>query len=242
MRKEINEKDPKVVAQKVVDALKKAFLTAKKENKGNPSYNIETWSRKVGGETSYYLLIGCANEEFGHMQEHNVSRCHAELILQLKALQKTRGFKNLVVDKSERGNYPWYYDAVEKVSLLAEPCKEYTKLQKYIAKHANCAIADFDLYSVGMGGKRGYLYGESGNRNYLAHNPKKCEMYLKQMQDAKGAKDIMTCNVTEGQYIDEEERRCSSYYETECSGEKLRYADITIKTPKGKNKLCLRVY
>ena len=161
----------------------------------------------------------------------------------LNDLKKTRGYKYLIYEEREIGNYPCYYDIIEKVGLMDNPCKEYVKLQKYITKYGKYKLGEFELYSVNMFGKRGRVDCESGKRYYLDHNPKRCENILAEIRSSKGAKDKMVVEYIKDEiYIDEEEKRASSYYETECHGEKKSYLVIEIFTPSGKKKSRINIY
>jgi hypothetical protein len=93
-----------------------------------------------------------------------------------------------------------------------------------------------------MGGKRGRLWDEYGERVFIDNKPRKCARLLEELRKARGTKDTMTCKRGEENYIDEEERRYSEYAEIECEGEKRKYLLITIKTPSGKVKYETKIY
>ena len=93
-----------------------------------------------------------------------------------------------------------------------------------------------------MGGKRGVLWDEYGDRRYLANKPTKCARILNELRSARGSKDIVTCKFGEENYMDEFERKHSQYYEVECEGEKRHYLEITIKTPAGKVKYQQKIF
>ena len=93
-----------------------------------------------------------------------------------------------------------------------------------------------------MGGKRGVLWDEYGERIFLDNKPKKCARLREELRKARGAKDTMICEWGEENYMDEEERRDSAYHEVECEGEKRKYLHIIIKTPAGKVKYDAKIY
>lgn len=229
----------KETATKVVNAIKKELKARTKEGK-NAKIRVEVYQHKVGGETYYDINFG--DKKFGKMEKIcQVGWCFEEMIKQLKQLRNERGYKNLTYETHEMGNYPSYYTIVDCVCLLKNPCSEFVKLKNYIKRTANYIFGDFDIYSVSMSGKRGQLYGESGSRHYLAHQPKQCEQILSELRKHKGTKDTITCEYKEETYIDENERRASQYYECECSGEEYHYLNTTIKTPSGKTKFVTRI-
>lgn len=231
--------DYKEIAKQIVSTIKSELAAARKQDK-NEKINIEVYQHKVGGET-YYSINTC-QKDFGKIEKYfQVGWCFEEIIKQLKQLRNTRGYKNLTYETHQDGNYPAYYTIVDCVSLLKNPCSEFVKLKNYIKRTANYIFGDFAIYSVAMGGKRGQLYGESGSRHYLAHQPKQCEQILAELRKHKGTKDTLTCQYKVETYIDENERRASQYYECECSGEEYHYLTATIKTPSGKTKFVTRI-
>jgi hypothetical protein len=93
-----------------------------------------------------------------------------------------------------------------------------------------------------MGGKRGRLWDEHGERLFLDNKPKKCARLLEELRKARSTKDIMTCEYGEENYLDPEEQRYSEWAEIECEGEKRRYLRIIIKTPTGRVKYDGKLY
>ena len=103
-------------------------------------------------------------------------------------------------------------------------------------------LGNFELFSAAMGGKRGRLWDEYGERLFLDNKPKKCAKILEELRKMRGSKDTMLCKRGEENYIDPIDQRYSEYHEVECEGEKQKYLQITIKTPQGKVKYQQRIY
>lgn len=232
----------KKTAEELVTDIKNCFKELKKNWKNNPLFNLEIWNCRRNGEC--YLYVAFNNKEFGKFSnEYDISRFFTFVRGMLNDLKKVRGYKHLIFEESEHGNYPYYYNVIDKVGLMDNPCKEYVKLQKYITKYGKYKLGEFELYSVNMFGKRGSVDYESGSRYYLDHNPKRCESILEAIRSNKGAKDKMVVEYIKDEiYIDEEEKRASSYYETECHGEKKSYLVVEIFTPSGKKKSRINIY
>jgi hypothetical protein len=93
-----------------------------------------------------------------------------------------------------------------------------------------------------MGGKRGRLWDEYGDREYLDHDAERCAGFLAELRKYRGTKDLMVCEKKEENYIDPVDRAYSEKYEIECDGEKRSYLAITIKTPSGKIKHEMKIY
>ena len=93
-----------------------------------------------------------------------------------------------------------------------------------------------------MGGKRGVLWDEYGDREYLDNRPKYCESILKELREHRSSKDLMICKEGDENYIDPIDKEYSEKHEIECEGEKRHYLLITIKTPKGKVKYENKIY
>lgn len=232
----------KKTAEELVTDIKDCFKEMKKNGKNNPLFNLEIWNCRRNGEC--YLYVAFNNKEYGKFKsEYDIDRLFTFVRAMLNDLKKVRGYKHLIFEESEHGNYPYYYNVIDKVGLMDNPCKEYVKLQKYITKYGKYKLGEFELYSVNMFGKRGSVDYESGSRYYLDHNPKRCESILEAIRCNKGAKDKMVVEYIKDEiYIDEEEKRASSYYETECHGEKKSYLVVEIFTPSGKKKSRINIY
>ena len=169
-----------------------------------------------------------------------------EVLLQLAELRKTRGWSNLTWECEEVNfSHSWYSDyqsIIKSVTLFAEPCKEYLNLARYMFKYCGKKLAITDLYSVGIGGKRGRVYGEEGCRYYLAYRPKTCSALLEELRKARGSKDIVTTSaLKQVDEIDEWDLECSIRNEVEFSGCRHQLCEVTIKTPSGKVKKVIRI-
>ena len=232
----------KEIATQIVDTIKKMFNESKKNGYHNPIINIVCYSFKSNKEFYYYFVVG-KNNEFGKFQNiYACSQCLKELVKQLSELQTKKGYKTIVFDTHECGNYPYYYTMVDSVSLLDEPCKEFTQLKNYIEKYSGFKFKDFDIYSVSMSGKRGQLFEENGKRYYLAHDPKKCSEYLQKLRQAKNSNDTLLCVYSKDSLIyDESDRKYSEYYETEFIGTKCNALKVTIQTKGGKVKSFIKI-
>lgn len=210
-------------------------------------------------ETRGYVdYISISGKEFHETQTmRDIEEVSREVVSQLTALKATRGWKNLIFStRVETEGVGFYnvrkYTLLDRVSLPDNPCKEYTALQKYINKYGQknywgstyggVNLGNFELFSARMGGKRGRLWDEYGDRHYLDNAPKKCAEILEELRKYRGSKDIMVCKSGEEDYIDPMERKYSEYHEVECDGEKRKYMEITIKTPSGKQKYQRKIY
>ena len=243
----MDNQDYKEVAKAIVAKIKDTLLTSKKKQGiNNPCVEIHAYRCSFGFRPSQnyydYFKLSCGAEYGEFKDDYKVRCCWREIINGLKELKQTRGFSTLVFETREIGNYPTYWDVVDKVTLLDAPCKEFTQLKNYIKKYGNFDLKDEAAYSVNMFGKRGQLDQESGKRNYLCHNPQRCAEYLIALRKVRGTNDKMSCRFVTDEYMDENERRASEYYERECYGEKTAYLEVTIKTPSGKTKLSRRIY
>ena len=130
----------------------------------------------------------------------------------------------------------------EMVSLLAEPCAEFKSLQTYIKKYSGYTLPNFYIYNVRMGGKRGELYAEEGERIYLDNRPEKCAEVLADLRKFRGTKDTMVVKFGKEKWIDPIDYEYSCRHELECDGEGRSYMSISIKTPTGKNKYETKIF
>ena len=208
-------------------------------------------------EKKYLDYIDVNGKEFHSTKDmYDIQMVSNVVVKLLNEQKKVRGWKNLmftIIDEYEGVGLfnRRHYKILNKIFLPANPCKEYTALQNFINKYSlasatfggyNKPLGNFELFSARMGGKRGVLWGEEGDRRYLDNKPNKCARFLEELRKYKGSKDTMTCKRGEEDYIDEMERKHSAYYETECDGEKRMYLEVTIKTPMGKVKYNAKIY
>lgn len=162
---------------------------------------------------------------------------------------------NVAYDTCEFGGGVWNRTQVKypaKITLCETPCKEFTSLQNYINKYGKTTywgssygavnLRNFELFCSAMGGKRGRLWDEYGDRRYLDNKPKKCVAILEELRSNRGSKDIMICERGTEDYIDPVDKAYSERHEIECDGEKRSYLKITIKTPTGKVKYETKLY
>ena len=181
----------------------------------------------------------------------------------LNTQMKAKGWTTLKVvrDKAHFGD-AWYGTDMtypSRITLCDAPCKEYKSLQSYINKYGKAKnltggnygyngyygdmhLGNFDIFHSRMGGKRGRLWDEYGERIYLDNCPKKCAAVLEELRKMRGSKDLMLCKLGEEDYIDPVEQQYSAYHEVECDGEKRHYLEITIITPTGKVKYQQKIY
>lgn len=209
----------------------------------NESYNIG-----IGGYKSEDIV-----KEIKYRSD--VESIFRELGKMLQEQKKVKGWNGLVytTEKSYLGGNAWdSYSTtiINKICLADAVCPEYKSLINYINKYGcvegytnyKPTFGNYRFFCSAMGGKRGRLWDEYGERYFLDNRPKRCEKFLKELREHKGTKDIMLCKEGEEDYIDEEDRRYSERHEIECSGEKRHYIQITIKTPMGKTKYTTKIF
>lgn len=251
------------LAEKAMKSLKNYILTEKKAIKDKPHFlwggyksnphadlYISMKHGWVGAKDEKYRLSIDDYQDGKHIIEAD-TRSDLESIIRvlfglLNQQKKVKGWQTLMVarDKAEFGS-GWSREYVEfpsKVILCDSPCKEYKALQTYLNKYGNANLGNFQLFHSEMGGKRGYLWDEYGERIYLDNNPKRCESFLAELRKNRGTKDTMTCKYGRENWIDPNEAAHSSRWETECVGEKREYLVVTIKTPGGKVKGEIRMF
>ena len=195
-------------------------------------------------KAKYYQEFQAGKKYFFAGDTYDSYQISSLVIDELNELKnKSRIYKNLqyTTERVYEGTYS-YYDIISTIVVPDNPCKEFKSLKSFVAKYGNITIPDYRLFSVHMGGKRGTLYGEEGDRHYLSNKPKKCADYLSQLRKARTAKDTIRCKFGQEDYIDPEEYRQSVYQEVECDGERRSYLQITITSPNGKVKFDQKLY
>ena len=244
------------LAKEIFNEIKKNLVENKKKKVeksyfSNTAAYFDTDSTYDRAQNKYVDYIRIGKKEFRGMEGTNDIQQVSNIVVSLLNEQKkVKGWKNLTFatrDFSEiRGsgwNQYWKkYSILEKIYLLDNPCKDFISIQKFLLKYANYNLADFKLFDVRMGGKRGRLFDEEGDRYYLANKEKKCAKILEELRKYRGTNDTITCKYGEEDWMDEMERKYSAYHEVECDGVRRHYLEITIKTPSGKVKYNQKIY
>ena len=262
--KQIGEKLFKKVKAKLTQATKynkEKGLTSVSYGWGRASQqaDIEVWANttwKDGHKVVKSYIIKLEREKFAEVRTHyDVREVFAELANLLNEQKKVKGWGGLNFMREqvslESGSWSGYeVSIIPKICLADAPCSEYKSLMNYINKYGiiegrwgeKMNLGNYELFSAAMGGKRGRLWDEYGERLFLDNKPKRCAKILEELRKARGTKDTMLCKRGEENYIDEMEQRYSEYHEVECEGEKQKYLQITIKTPQGKVKYQQKIY
>lgn len=256
------DKDTTKVAEKIFKAVKSKLATARKYNKehnlpygwSRHSQMVDisvsdntTWANGHKEVRSYFIKVD--GEKVAELLTHyDVSEVFSKLRNLLHEQKKVKGWSGLNFNSEsvelESCSWSGYrVRIVPKVCLADAPCKEYNSLMNYINKFLSYGkIGNYEFFSSAMGGKRGVLWDEYGERIFLDNKPKKCTRVLEELRKVRGSKDTLTIKRGEENYIDEIDRKYSEYHEVECEGEKRKYVEITIKTPMGKVKYQQKIY
>ncbi len=262
----MNSTEIKTLATKMFNTTKKNLADARKYNKDNKTrkaqqvnisvYDHDYW--KGNTRTTEYYAFNVDGKEIGKCTyRSDIESVFREFGHMLDAQKKVKGWGglNYANDKITFNVGTWGGYSVKfipKVCLADAPCSEYKSLMNFINKHGKTTywgstygavnLDNYELFSAAMGGKRGVLWDEYGERVFIDNKPKKCARLLEELRKARGSKDIMICERGEENYIDPEDRTYSEKYEIECEGEKHKYLKITIKTPTGKVKYETKIF
>lgn len=246
--------DYKKLAEKAVKDIKAEIARQKKKDNpwyGQPRVDI-SYGCKFDGTDFSVSMDG--NPLAKGMTASECAGFYSALCTELGKLKATKGWGglNFPTEKAYiKGNY-WdggiKADVITKIQLSGTPCKEYKSLMNYINKYGRGGygtspnLKNYELFSAQMGGKRGRLWDEYGDRRFLDNKPKRCAAFLEELRKARGTKDIMLCERGNEDYIDPVDRRYSELHEIECDGERRYFLEVTIKTPAGKVKYNKRLY
>ena len=252
--------------------VKKTLADARKYNKEkNLSINdwshkcqqadIAVWPKdewKDGKRNTIAYEIAVEGNVFTNVKSvSDVADVFTNLKQMLDEQKKVKGWGglNYATEKVTLTNVSWAWDSsrygttiVSKVCLADAVCSEWKSLANYINKYgkniygSSPKVGDYEFFSAAMGGKRGVLWDEYGERVFIDNKSKKCSRILAELREHRGSKDTMFCERGEENYIDDAERRHSEYYEVECEGEKRKYLKVTIKSPSGKVKYTTNIF
>lgn len=216
-----------------------------------------TWRKS---RKTYYIIVNGKKiiKDIDGLNE--VAAIFSILIDLCEKQKKVRGWGGLVldthVDRQGYGGPNWVVPTVRvirSVTIADAPCREYKSLQNWLNKYGikvksgswfkeRLELGNYVLFCSAMGGKRGVLFDEYGERRFLDNKPRKCARFLEELRKARATNDSVSCTFGEEDYIDPEERRASSYYEIECEGEKRKYLLVTVSSPSGKIKYKEKIY
>ena len=255
----MTETQKRKAAEKIFSAVKKHILAARKANRKSGAVEPyrNAWKRQsvyINARESYSVLKSGKRKLVGFSVT-----VEGEKVADFKTISDLEStfleFNGIVCDQTSKRGWDGlefrndkislydgscYDDNVRIISLVVlqpEPCKEYDALKTYINKHAPHADLGYrELYSVAMEGKKGYLYEETGENDYLESHPSRCLTFLNEIKKARSAKDTMTCRFDKEIYMDPDEYEFSCRDQIECSGEKRHFLRVVIKSPSGKVK------
>lgn len=266
------EEKNKQIGEKLFKKVKAKLTQAKKHNKekgltsvsyglgrASQQADIEVWDNTIwkdGHKVVKSYIIKVEQEKFAEVRTHyDVREVFAELANLLNEQKKVKGWSGLNFMREqvslESGSWSGYeVSIIPKICLADAPCGEYKSLMNYINKYGiiegtwgtKMNLSNYELFCAQMGGKRGRLWDEYGERLFLDNKPKKCTKILEELRKMRGSKDKMLCKRGEENYIDPIDQRYSEMHEIECEGEKRKYLLITIKTPMGKVKYQQKIY
>jgi hypothetical protein len=234
----------KKIASNIIKEIKGNITEMKKKRPNESIYSVPLSMVQFMSER---ICISFYNSWKGETLADNLTRYQAkkiaeEVIKGLKELKATRGWGRLMweIEDCCNGGNGWYNDYIKfptNIVLMAEPCKEYKSLVNYLSKYCGKNLNDTDIYSVHIGGKRGRVYGEEGDRYYLCHNSALCEKILADLRKYRGSNDKVVCtNIKEHDDIDKWELEVSIRNEVEFGGVRNKYFEVKISTPSGKEK------
>ena len=235
--KQLKTMDKKKIAKDIVEIIKNDIV----ENKKRRTKEFYTTSLNLYFYKDCFRFgVGGRNACTDKLAKYEMISVLNEVVSLLNALKKIKGWGllnwNYTSYNVGEGYYTNYIDIPTEITLFSKPCKEFTSLANYINKYCGKKIELQDIYQVGIGGKRGRVYGEEGRREYLAYLPERCSMLLEQLRKNRGTKDIVTTTINQRDIIDGSDMRYSIEYETEFSGIRVNECKIEIKTPNGKVK------
>lgn len=207
--------------------------------------HVESWTSNRDGD---YCIVTIGNDEYkctdtSYWQlRKDISKHIIDAVN--KANQKRSN--NYVFVETETVTYNetsnWWnsnsFTDVKSAYIVPKPCKEYTQLQKWLAKYGNFELKDYELYSVRLFGKRG-RYDESGMRMFLCHKPTRCKKALEKLRKQRTSGCTLSVKVVNEDDSNYDE---SVRYETEYYGYRERIAVVSIYTKGGKQKASVVVY
>lgn len=184
------------------------------------------------------FAIQVGKESWNGYGSRDIDKIYNTLKSQLEELKKTDKRYATISFESEE-IYPYcgaksvrFSNVIPTIKMLAEPCKEFEKLNKILLKYTNKTISPLKWYRVDLFGKRG-TYDESGTPTYNCFDTRYCQQIIDYIKKHKSSKDKLTFSITTNDDIDTE---YSIKYETECYGRRYMSVVVDITTPTGRNK------
>lgn len=227
------------------DIISTAKLQHKNLSEKRPSICLTTdiWTRRANGKERYVFSYEGKDYEADTDLFFEVTDFAKVIESAAKALNKIRGYLVAVsysdMQRQKRDTFG-YYTVSEKVAtglvLYTAPCKEFVSLAKWIEKFSSVKLDALSLYSVGIGGKRGRIYGEESQRDFLCHDGKKCHRILDWIIKNKSSRDTLKVEKKMTDDINKFDLEVSIRHETEFGGMRYSHLMMTVTTPGGKVK------
>jgi hypothetical protein len=247
------------MAEKALTIIKSKLLTEKKELKGRTDSWGKAYPNVELGITMAKGWIGATDEKYRltinpYWHQHDIHIVETDTLDELENIirilfgllnkqKEVKGWKYMqVVRDTEKFSMWTKVEYPASVGLLDEPCAEFKSLQNYIKKYSGYTLPNFYIYKVRMGGKRGVLHSEEGERIYLDNRPKKCAEVLADLRKFRGTKDKMSIKFGKEKWIDPIDFEYSCKHEIECDGEGRSYIQITITSPSGRHKYEQKIF
>jgi len=159
-----------------------------------------------------------------------------------KALDKSGVKGKVFYDEYEGGFFTPSQVVFDRLEIFAKPCKEFNALNKCLSKLGVKPIGEFDVFSVGICGKRN-SYSDDGNFRYLCHQPKLCLSVIDYIKANKGRNGVVSVVLKDYVYHgDDTDYRIAIYEESEWYGRKGRKLILTIKGGKGKKDYITEIF
>lgn len=206
--------------QEIINKVIKAFVADKRKSSGKKYIAINTFDLYYNNEKMLSKYFKDA-DDFAK----DVYIYHIHII----------DFKGYIKEIETRRTSGWCGDTYAySVTYIANPCKEFVSLNKYITNTLKCEPLKIkDVYSEAIEGKRSTIF-ERYNTTLLAHDPEKCkELKLSLIHMRKSGWKANIDFKTDMYYGD----RFNSYGEDmECEwfGSENRYAIVKFTTPSGR--------
>lgn len=227
------------------DIVSAAKLQHKSLSENRPSIILQAdvWRRNAKGREFYVFSFEGKEYEAVDDNFYEVRRFSEAVENAVKELSSIRGY--LVAPfytehQRQLRDAFGYYTKNEKVAtglvLYLAPSKEFVSLAKWIEKFSSVKLDALSLYSVGIGGKRGRIYGEDGCRDYLCHDGKKCRRILDWIVKFKSSRDTLKVETKSTDDIDPWNLEVSIRNEVEFNGTRYNHLVMTVTTPGGKVK------
>lgn len=181
----------------------------------------------------------CENDNFFNLIDDEKYDEYTSIITEIKGnLLKMKNVSKVNLEWGKR-NWSMKYNIPLYLTAYLKPCKEFGQLNNWLEKYASRPLAEDEVKTDRVFGKRSWYEPEYSN--YLIHEPNRCKEILSKLREKRSTKDSLI--LSKKHYLDDGNRYNGYGEDMECewNGSEVFFTEVKIKTPTGREKAVIDI-